>query len=408
MSKSDTKRIVMIPEQKVYSNSGNFYSLHDIEDLAASIELNGLMNPLCVFRRGDGYVLFSGHRRLAAMRSLGSKYAEVPCIVFDDPQDADRETVMLIHANSTGRVLSAWETAEQAKRLKAALTNMKAKGADMPGRIRDMVADELGVSSAKLGRLDAITHNLTHKDWLWLFKGGSIGESVAYEISRLDETAQQNLYSWFTNVKGKQPREITLADIKEFRSFLDYADEAAKEDKPKPRKLNAREKQKAYEAEQTEEIASKLGPEWGQQLRMGKVSRAAAREIAELDEDEQSEFLEWCSYNNKLDKRNCWNIFPHDVHDWIWQSLREPAAAATAQRNEAKALRWKQCLVDEPQDGQTVAILASTDWLDVAVYRDGQYWYYADTTEAVEVKSNYFWCELPDMPKEWREKNEAD
>ena len=121
VSNSDTPRITMIPITELRPNGGNFYDTSNFEDLADSIELNGLLEPLCVFRRGQGtgsYVIFSGHRRYLALHLLYKKdrarWNEVPCIVFPDPHDANRETVMLIHANSTGRVLSNWEKAEQA------------------------------------------------------------------------------------------------------------------------------------------------------------------------------------------------------------------------------------------------------------------------------------------------------
>ena len=65
VSNSDTPRITMIPITELRPNGGNFYDTSNIDDLADSIELNGLLDPLCVFRRGQGtgsYVIFSGHR----------------------------------------------------------------------------------------------------------------------------------------------------------------------------------------------------------------------------------------------------------------------------------------------------------------------------------------------------------
>ena len=192
VSNSDTPRITMIPIDELRPNGGNFYDTSNIDDLADSIELNGLLEPLCVFRRAQGtgsYVIFSGHRRYLALRSLYEKdrarWAEVPCIVCPDPHDANREMVMLIHANSTGRILSNWEKAEQALRLKKALVAMRESGAELPGRIRDLVAEEMQMSASKLARLDAIQKNLTHRKLKNAWKRGEIGESVAYELSKL-------------------------------------------------------------------------------------------------------------------------------------------------------------------------------------------------------------------------------
>lgn len=55
-----------------------------LRDLAASIEKDGLQNPIVVFNRGLNYFLISGKRRLEAFRILSKrnkKYARIPCSV---------------------------------------------------------------------------------------------------------------------------------------------------------------------------------------------------------------------------------------------------------------------------------------------------------------------------------------
>lgn len=70
--------------------------LPNIEELAADIKSNGLINPLTVTNGGDKYVVRAGNRRLAALKSL--KVKEVPVIVI--PND-DIEVVQL--AENLGR-----------------------------------------------------------------------------------------------------------------------------------------------------------------------------------------------------------------------------------------------------------------------------------------------------------------
>ena len=53
----------------------------DINELAESIKLNGLLQPLTVKNEGDKYILIAGERRLRALKALG--YAAAPCIVLD-------------------------------------------------------------------------------------------------------------------------------------------------------------------------------------------------------------------------------------------------------------------------------------------------------------------------------------
>lgn len=232
VSNSDTPRITMIPIAELRPNGANFYDTTNIDDLADSIELNGLLEPLCVFRRGQGtgsYVIFSGHRRYKAIwtlyeRSGFERWQEVPCIVYPDPNDRNREMVMLIHANSTGRILSNWEKAEQALRLKKALVAMRENGAELPGRIRDLVAEEMNVSASKVARLEAIRHNLTCPEWVACWISGSLSESAAYELSKLSEAEQSVCYRWFAETTGKRAGKITPKDVAEFRRYVSEFD----------------------------------------------------------------------------------------------------------------------------------------------------------------------------------------
>lgn len=222
VSNADTPRISMIPITELRPNGGNFYDTSNFEDLADSIELNGLLEPLCVFRRGQGtgsYVIFSGHRRYLALHSLYEKdrarWNEVPCIVYPDPHDANRETVMLIHANSTGRILSNWEKAEQALRLKKALVAMREGGAELPGRIRDLVAAEMQMSASKLARLEAIGNNLKFPGFADAWRDGKLGESVAYEISKLSMDKQMDVWDGMVSA-GKSEQTLSIKDVEQF------------------------------------------------------------------------------------------------------------------------------------------------------------------------------------------------
>lgn len=228
VSNSDTPRITMIPIEELRPNGGNFYDTSNFEDLADSIELNGLLEPLCVFRRGQGtgsYVIFSGHRRYLALHSLYKKdrarWNEVPCIVYPDPHDANRETVMLIHANSTGRILSNWEKAEQARRLKEALVAMREGGAELPGRIRDLVAEEMQMSASKLARLEAIGNNLTEVRFAKAWREGRLNESVAYELSKLPKERQKEAWDEYLRCGFGNPAGMS---IKEAAAFCDGRD----------------------------------------------------------------------------------------------------------------------------------------------------------------------------------------
>lgn len=328
VSNSDTPRITMIPITELRPNGGNFYDTTNFEDLADSIELNGLLEPLCVFRRGQGtgsYVIFSGHRRYLALHLLYKKdrarWNEVPCIVFPDPHDANRETVMLIHANSTGRVLSNWEKAQQARRLKEALVAMREGGAELPGRIRDLVAEEMQMSASKLARLEAIGNNLTEVRFAKAWREGRLNESVAYELSKLPKERQKEAWDEYMRCGYGNPAGMS---IKEAAAFCDGKDI------------------------------------FGHSAAPGIVS--------ELDTNGET--------------------IP-----------QPPAAAAPFTQG---SLKWRRCLVDEPEEGQLVLVVEPDipAMPDVCVYRDGQFVDGIGHGDAMEVKSFWLWLPLPPFPWE--------
>ncbi len=67
----------------------------NIEDLARSIDRQGLLSPITVFRKPDGtFSLVAGQRRLLACRQLG--WAVIPAIVRDEMSAADATAVSLV------------------------------------------------------------------------------------------------------------------------------------------------------------------------------------------------------------------------------------------------------------------------------------------------------------------------
>jgi ParB family transcriptional regulator, chromosome partitioning protein len=59
--------------------------LERVDELAASIESHGLLQPVVVRRDGNSVELIAGHRRLEAVRSLG--WTDIPALVRTDSDD---------------------------------------------------------------------------------------------------------------------------------------------------------------------------------------------------------------------------------------------------------------------------------------------------------------------------------
>jgi ParB family chromosome partitioning protein len=83
-------------------------NLGDIEELAASIQTYGLLQPVVVRNKGKKYELVAGHRRLAALREI--EWSEVPAVVRDET--ADRAYLLTLIENLQRDDLSPREQAE--------------------------------------------------------------------------------------------------------------------------------------------------------------------------------------------------------------------------------------------------------------------------------------------------------
>lgn len=225
---TETEQIVRIPVEQIDPDPMNFYSLDGLEDLAGSIELIGLQQPLRVRPNGTRYTVVSGHRRRAAIlliRDGGSEQfaAGVPCIVEYGEASPAMQELRLIYANAQNRSLTAADLSKQAERVTELLYQLKEQGVEFPGRMREHVAQACKVSNSKLARLHAIRSNLD-AFWLAHFDAGELSEDAAYQLSRLPAAMQQQAADYFTeNKKKKMPTASVVKAVLD--NLKDYAKE---------------------------------------------------------------------------------------------------------------------------------------------------------------------------------------
>jgi len=153
--------IKMIDIEKLVPHKENFYSMTDIELLADDIERQGLKNNLVVRDCGDGYyTVISGHRRRKALIMLINdgrvKSRFVPCYI-NPAKTADEEMQDLIMLNATSRVISDSEMIKQYELLKRILETKKANGENV--RIREKIAEILGISNGKVAMIEAVVND---------------------------------------------------------------------------------------------------------------------------------------------------------------------------------------------------------------------------------------------------------
>lgn len=198
VSKSNTgeMQVEQIPMAEIEENESNSYAQNDIDELAESIKVIGLQQPLVVRRKTEGgYLLLAGHRRRNALALLDRKTA--PCIVLNADLDPSIQTLILHWTNTMARGgagLTAEYTGQAAKEIEAALKDLQARGVvELPGKLRSYVAEVLKTSEAQIARAKAIDNGLT-KAWQGDFKCHRINDSAAYELSQCDASLQRELH----------------------------------------------------------------------------------------------------------------------------------------------------------------------------------------------------------------------
>lgn len=180
-------QIVEITLDKLLDNEGNFFKVEDVQELVDDIEMRGLENPLTVCEAENGYYrIVAGHRRRKALEQIGKTSA--PCFV-KAYADADSEEVALIQSNLTSRELTYYEKMEAVIRLEKALRSMKERGVELPGRLRDHLAEQTNESASAVHRMQYIHKNLSPA-LLDALRREQIGESVADELAHSPKKVQ--------------------------------------------------------------------------------------------------------------------------------------------------------------------------------------------------------------------------
>ena len=200
---SDTGReqIEYISVDLLDEDPNNFYSLRDLDELAANIATVGLQQPIRVRDGENGHVVIvSGHRRTAAIRMLVADgrddLREVPCIRERGEVSPALQELRLLYANSSTRALTSAEISRQVERVRDLLYQLKEEGYEFPGRMRDHVAEACKISKSKLARLDVIRKKLApdiRKAYWDSSNDGCLSEEAAYTLARLPVAIQREV-----------------------------------------------------------------------------------------------------------------------------------------------------------------------------------------------------------------------
>lgn len=159
-----------------------------MEELKASIQQNGIINPLIVRHlTSERYQVLTGHNRRQAAIQLG--YSTVPCIVKNVPNDDDAISIMIAD-NINNRTLLPSERGWAYRQLMDILRRRRAKCGHGDHKLRNMLAeDKSGRQAQRYIRLTYLIEPLVD-----LVDEQKIGLKVGEQLSYLSEQAQETVY----------------------------------------------------------------------------------------------------------------------------------------------------------------------------------------------------------------------
>lgn len=373
VSESDTMREIAVDD--ILDNPLNFYPRPDngkLTELMESIQANGLLEPPTVVPAGDGkYRLISGHSRMEAVRLLGSykdegvanRFEAVLCRVLPD-MTPEQEECAVIEANRQ-RVKSPAVLAQEAERLTQIYIKRREAGEELPGRIRDRVAEAMQVNKTKLANLSAIKNGIKVPGIRRAWEEGRLPEAAALEIARMDDETQYRLLDWIID-NGKP---WTIKSVREFVESR-AKDEQAVEDEKYIELLGH-----IHERLERELRGCKNREEGIETLK--KALRWAGGGSKEFDWQGEAKGLRMCGEDRKYILRpwaTVWDMLAAmSMQDGTVQAskTREKTESKEERNEELLALRWYESDV-EPPDGAHIVLIDETGLVDDDEYIGGK------------------------------------
>ena len=185
-----------------------------IRELADSIELLGLLEPLVVVRDNDRYTLIAGERRYRAITQC-LHWSTVPCRVFDGEALSRNRKQLMLHEANGQRDLSAGRQLQIFEEYNALLEEMMQNG-EYTGTKLGLIAKKMQISDRQVRKYKRIAEQLTQQEKEML----AAGELTVNEASRLAVVRSKK--SEPSSVSGELPEaqpEPSSGSIEEVERF---------------------------------------------------------------------------------------------------------------------------------------------------------------------------------------------
>jgi len=216
----DNDRILKISPSRISINPQQprtHFAEAALNDLAESIKQHGIIQPLIVTRKGEGFELIAGERRLRSAKIIGLK--EVPVIVREEQEQKKLEIALI--ENLQRENLNPLETARAYQRLIDEFNITQEEASHKVGKARSSVANALRLLALPQEIQDALANGKiseAHAKYLLGLEG------EAKQINMLKKIMRQNLTVAETDKEIKRLGGTKAAKPK------DYFDRAREEE----------------------------------------------------------------------------------------------------------------------------------------------------------------------------------
>ena len=220
-----SKKIQYIPINHIAPNPDQprkFFSQASLQELAASIRLHGVLQPLTVQKGRYSYVLVAGERRLRAAGMAGLR--EVPCVVLDVKRE-DSAVLALIENLQRSDLHYLEEAAAIAKLIETAHLSQEEVAAKL-GKSQSAVANKLRLLRLSTACADLLrSYGLTERHARCLLRLSDEEERLraARHIGeRHLNVAQAEAYveGLLSQAQQKEPQKRPGYIVKDVRLFL--------------------------------------------------------------------------------------------------------------------------------------------------------------------------------------------
>ncbi len=230
-------RPITLDYERITVTKHNKYSMDEIEELAAGIEMaGGLHEPLILGRVNGEYWLASGHRRHAAIDMLvqggAERFRMVECRYKEMSETEFRIHVLI--GNAFNRHYTDYDKMIEAEEWKCALKAAQKEKLlilEHGERVRDYVARIMGTSPAVIGDYNRINNNAV-PEIKEQFQTGALGVTSAAAASQLPPEAQKEIADRVAageDIKAQEIRDMVDAKRAETTVAEQKASEIAAE-----------------------------------------------------------------------------------------------------------------------------------------------------------------------------------